>query len=129
MRKWMRERGKRRKSTENTSESTGKIGQAIDQSKPAPLVPSYDSGAVHAHREESEVEDEVQAKPSRRNPRAEESGSHPHGGRSHANRSDRGRSERSDGSEAGRMEVETQPDSPSTPSEVGDVMRRPPAGK
>src|SRR5438876_11764908 len=45
MRKWMRERIKRggKKPSENLSESTGKIGQAIDPTKPSPLVPSYDS--------------------------------------------------------------------------------------
>src|SRR5438309_8649307 len=44
MRKWMRERMKRgKKPSENVSESTGKIGQAIDPLKPAPLMPSYDS--------------------------------------------------------------------------------------
>ena len=42
MRKWMRERMKRRKKpSENISESTGKVGQAKDPTKPAPLVPSY----------------------------------------------------------------------------------------
>src|SRR5881398_329906 len=103
MRKWMRERAKRRKGTENTSESTGKIGQTIDHSKPAPLVPSYDSGSTHAHR--AETEEEVEAKPTR-----------------HARRE---REKEPDN----RMEVETQPESPTAPSESGDVMRRPPAGK
>src|SRR4051812_44684339 len=46
MRKWMRERMTRRRkpSQENLSESTGKVGQAKDPSKPAPLVPNYDLG-------------------------------------------------------------------------------------
>ena len=44
MRKWMQERIKRgKKPSENLSESTGKIGQAIDPMKPAPLMPSYDA--------------------------------------------------------------------------------------
>ncbi len=34
---------RRKKPSENLSESTGKIGQAIDPNKPAPLMPSYDS--------------------------------------------------------------------------------------
>lgn len=38
----MRERLKRRKkSSDNPSEQTGKIGQSIDPSKPAPIIPSY----------------------------------------------------------------------------------------
>jgi predicted kinase len=50
MRKWMRERMKRgKKPSENLSESTGKIGQAIDPMKPAPLMPSYDSS--HSSRD------------------------------------------------------------------------------
>lgn len=44
MRKWMRERMRRRKKpSENLAESTGKVGQAIDPTKPAPLMPSYDA--------------------------------------------------------------------------------------
>src|SRR4051812_3360508 len=58
MRKWMRERAKRRKGTENTSESTGKIGQTIDPSQPAPLVPSYDAGSTHSSRDSSVEQDE-----------------------------------------------------------------------
>src|SRR5688572_9135873 len=42
MRKWIRERAKRRKKpSENLSEATGKVGQALDPSQPAPIVPSY----------------------------------------------------------------------------------------
>jgi predicted kinase len=104
MRKWMRERAKRRKGTDNTSESTGKIGQTIDPSKPAPLVPSYDAGLTHGHRERPEKEEVAEAKPSRR-------------------------ARREDEADNRRVEVETQPDSPTAPSDSGDVMRRPPAGK
>ena len=47
----MRERMKRgKKPSENLSESTGKIGQAIDPLKPAPLMPSYDSSPDSAPR-------------------------------------------------------------------------------
>src|SRR5436190_15614642 len=108
MRKWMRERAKRRKGTENTSESTVKIGQTIDHSKPAPLVPSYDSGSTHSQRAETE-EEGVESKPVRR-PRRER---------------EQERQRESDN----RMEVETQPESPTAPSESGDVMRRPPPSK
>src|SRR4051812_30794425 len=103
MRKWMRERAKRRKGTENTSESTGKIGQAIDPSKPAPLMPSYDADSApapepraHGHREKRR---ETEEKPEE------------------------------DRTSEGRIEVETQPDSPTSPAESGDIMRKPPQGK
>jgi predicted kinase len=92
MRKWMRERMKRRKkSSENLSESTGKIGQALDPSKPAPIVPSYGL---------SDDNDDVE-------PSADESG----------------------GDEPvaqGRIEVETQPESPFTPPAAPDAATRKP---
>jgi len=45
MREWMRERMRRRsKRGPNNSESTGKIGQEIPQNQPAPLQPSYHGG-------------------------------------------------------------------------------------
>lgn len=104
MRKWMRERAKRRKGTENTSESTGKVGQTIDHSKPAPLVPSYDSGLTQGQLEQAPVEKAREHRPSRQ-------------------------SARENAHEDRRMEVETQPDSPTAPSESGDVMRHPPSKK
>jgi predicted kinase len=70
MRKWMRERMKRgKKPSENLSESTGKIGQAIDPMKPAPLMPSYDSAhpsrdpAVVPEREPSQQSGESTERP------------------------------------------------------------------
>lgn len=46
MREWMRERMRRRsKRGPNTSESTGKIGQELPPDQPAPLQPSYHGGA------------------------------------------------------------------------------------
>jgi predicted kinase len=42
MRKWMRERLSRRKKKAPETEQTGRIGQEIDRSKPAPLMPSYE---------------------------------------------------------------------------------------
>src|ERR1043165_5296120 len=112
MRKWMRERAKRRKGTENTSESTGKIGQSIDPSNPAPLVPSYDSDdAPTAFSEPKKGRDEEDE---------------PHRGRKHESRTE-SRNEKSE--PEGRIEAEPQPDSPSAPAESGDVMRRPPQGK
>jgi predicted kinase len=49
MRKWMRERMRRRpKRGPNDSESTGKIGQEIPANQPAPLRPSYESAQQQA---------------------------------------------------------------------------------
>jgi predicted kinase len=121
MRKWMRERGKRRKGTENTSESTGKIGQTIDHSKPAPLMPSYDP----APSDES-ADDESQEAVAAPAPRARRPETKPETRRERKHESNR---ESEDRTPEGRIEVETQPDSPSAPSESGDVMRKPPAGK
>src|SRR4051812_43275554 len=101
MRKWMRERAKRRKGTENTSESTGKIGQTIDHSKPAPLVPSYDpapSGDV-----EQEQPEEAVAAPPTRGRRAEAKHDTRHERKREANRESEAHAQE------GRMEVETQP--------------------
>jgi predicted kinase len=103
MRNWMRERMRRRKkSSENLSESTGKVGQAIDPSKPAPLMPSYEQ--LSADRKPAE----------RKNarPEAEE--------------------EEASGFESageGKIEVETQPESPNTPPGVADAATRKPASK
>jgi predicted kinase len=45
MRLWLRDRMRRRsKRGPNTSESTGKIGQELPQNQPAPLQPSYHGG-------------------------------------------------------------------------------------
>ena len=99
MRKWMRERMRRRKksSTENTSESTGKIGQAIDRSKPAPIVPSYIDDADDA---EPSADDQPEI--------------------AHETPSDTSDS---------RMEIETQPDSPTAPPAVADAATRAPQQK
>jgi predicted kinase len=94
MRNWMRERMRRRKkSPENISESTGKVGQPIDHSKPAPLVPSYDFGKS-AEPEETESEPSAAPAPQerRQHPRTEQ-----------------------------RMEIETQPESPTAPPAPTDA--------
>lgn len=64
MRKWMRERMRRRKKpSENLAESTGKVGQAIDPTKPAPLMPSYEALSAPAKRSaEREEEPPVEGK-------------------------------------------------------------------
>jgi predicted kinase len=101
MRKWMRERMKRRKkSSENLSESTGKIGQALDPSKPAPIVPSY------GLNDEDDVE-----------PSADEAANAPIATPAPA----RHRRE-----PPGRIEVETQPESPTAPPAAPDAATRKP---
>jgi predicted kinase len=56
MREWMRERMRRRsKRGPNTSESTGKIGQELPPNQPAPLQPSYHGGQPAAAATEPEL--------------------------------------------------------------------------
>ena len=56
MREWMRERMRRRsKRGPNTSESTGKIGQEIPVNQPAPLRPTYPEAQPTASRDAEEV--------------------------------------------------------------------------
>ncbi|HWZ45818.1 MAG TPA: ATP-binding protein [Candidatus Saccharimonadales bacterium] len=59
MRNWMRERMKRRKkkTTENESEATGKVGQQkppVDEHHPQPLIPSYNREPEAAQPEQDE---------------------------------------------------------------------------
>jgi predicted kinase len=128
MRKWIRDRAKKRKSSENTSESTGKIGQQIDPSQPAPLVPSYDAEPA------SVAEPQHPSHSQKQEPRERER-HEIHRNERHESRGRRGASapeieeEREESQAEGRMEVETQPDSPSTPSEVGDITKKPLPGK
>jgi predicted kinase len=65
MREWMRERMRRRsKRGPNTSESTGKIGQEIPANQPAPLRPSYpEAQAAGGEEEADDIRDEVAAEP------------------------------------------------------------------
>jgi predicted kinase len=99
MRKWVRERMRRRKkSSENLSESTGKIGQAIDPTKPPPLMPSYEprSSAPQRASEPAEEDDDASS---------------------------------FDGTSEGKVEVETQPESPNAPPGAADAATRKPAAK
>ncbi len=106
MREWMREKMRRRpKRGPNDSESTGKIGQEIPVNQPAPLRPSY--GAASAEPAAPQADDAV-AEP----PRVETSESIP------------GPAEElppeiaeavGTPEEPGKLEVETQPESQSTP--------------
>jgi predicted kinase len=103
MRKWMRERMKRRKkSSENLSESTGKIGQAIDPSLPAPIMPSYDSDISADEDVDAESESAAYGEDS------EATEETPH---------------------RGKLVVETQPESPNTPPGAADAAMRKAPGK
>jgi predicted kinase len=93
------ERGMRRRSRRvaNNSESTGKIGQEIPQNQPRPLVPSYidePQAKVQAASGGSQRSERPPASP--RQPRAQ-------------------RPEWNEPPGSGRLEVETQPESPSVP--------------
>jgi predicted kinase len=96
MRKWMRERMRRRKKpSNNLSESTGKVGQAIDRTKPAPLMPSYEALSAPARDDdEDESPDDI-----------------------------------SDSMPEGKVEVETQPESPTAPPGAADDATQKPSGK
>ncbi len=112
MRKWMRERMKRRKkpSSENPAESTGRIGQPIDFTKPTPLIPSYlDAGAPASV--EPEAQEKAPAPPATRAPQRR--------GRSRA--AEKPRVSPPDAQAKGRVEIETQPDSPSDPPASPDA--------
>jgi predicted kinase len=99
----MRRRSKR---GVNNSESTGKIGQEIPQNQPRPLVPSYldealpqvqaSAGAQRQERPPMPPREPREQRPSRENRRPE--WNEPAG--------------------SGRLEVETQPESPSVPPEA-----------
>jgi predicted kinase len=84
----MRRRSRR---SPNISESTGKIGQEIPSNQPRPLVPLYDEAPAGQQRPHEHARHE--AAPKQQPPQ------------SHWN----------EGPGSGRLEVETQPESPSTP--------------
>ena len=86
----MRRRSKR---GVNNSESTGKIGQEIPQNQPRPLVPSYVDDPASQHR--------AQDAGSRTAPQRQPS--------------QRPRPDWNEPANSGRLEVETQPESPSVP--------------
>ena len=110
------ERGMRRRSRRgvNTSESTGKIGQEIPQNQPRPLIPSYMDEPVPQQR-------------------AQDAGSQGQGrapAPQRQSREQRARPEWNEPASSGRLEMETQPESPSVPPpEVQPADRSPQAPK
>jgi predicted kinase len=112
MREWMREKMRRRsKRGPNNSEATGKIGQEIPANQPAPLRPSYEAAPAEASAPAAasrQPEPEVLPSPVALSPEtAAAIGATP------------GMSE-----EPGRLEVETQPESPSTPPPAPQAASR-----
>jgi predicted kinase len=119
MREWMRERMRRRsKRGPNTSESTGKIGQEIPANQPAPLRPTYpEAQSAGGLEEAAEPRDEVAAEPFEVFADAPEEPEQA------------AAAEVPEAEPAGKLVVETQPESPSTPPpELQASAQRSPRG-
>ena len=115
MREWMREKMRRRsKRGPNNSEATGKIGQEIPVNQPAPLRPSYEAApaetsAVSAASDNPEPvnqEPETFSSPLPLSPEAAAEFGAPAA------------------QQTGRLEVETQPESPSVPPPAPEAPGR-----
>jgi predicted kinase len=104
MREWMREKMRRRsKRGPNDSEATGKIGQEIPANQPAPLRPSYEAAPAEASASQAaSTHQEPETPPAPPSTHAASA------------------TPVSTSEEQGRLEVETQPDSPSTPPPAVD---------
>ena len=103
MREWMREKMRRRsKRGPNNSEATGKIGQEIPANQPAPLRPSYEAAPVETASEHPEPEITSPLPLSSETAAAV------------------GAPE-----EQGKLEVETQPESPSVPPPAPQAAGQP----
>ena len=103
----MRRRSRR---TPNISESTGKIGQEIPSNQPRPLVPLYpddpSSATAQPRQHESARHTPVADRPARQESQAKPRWNEPAG--------------------SGRLEVETQPESPSVPPPEAQAAERSP---
>ncbi len=111
----MRRRSRR---TPNISESTGKIGQEIPSNQPRPLVPLYP--------EEPAQQPERPAQASQREVPRLHAQARAH---AHVSQPAAARPDWNEEAKAGRLEVETQPDSPSiTPAETTDRTQPTPKG-
>ena len=111
----MRRRSRR---TPNISESTGKIGQEIPSNQPRPLVPLYPEEPAH--------QPERSAQASQREVPRLHAQARAH---AHVSQPAAARPDWNEEAKAGRLEVETQPDSPSiTPAETTDRTQPTPKG-
>jgi predicted kinase len=107
MREWMRQRMRRRsKRGPNNSESTGKIGQEFPTDQPAPLQPAYPEDP--RGRSAKQPTESLAPQPADSS-NAEDEGGHP------AVHSLEAGVEAKDQGAEGKLVVETQPESPSTP--------------
>jgi predicted kinase len=134
MREWMREKMRRRsKRGPNDSEATGKIGQEIPANQPAPLRPSYgaapgETSAPPAASENQEPKNqepkkqEPQRQSTRRTPQKPATETLPSPLPLSAEAAQFGAPASSE--EEGRLEVETQPESPSVPPPAPEVADR-----
>lgn len=104
MREWMREKMRRRsKRGPNDSEATGKIGQEIPANQPAPLRPSYEAAPAGAQAETPGTHEAASNHPEPTPVTISQDTAEAFGAPA-------------DGTEtSARLEVETQPESPSTP--------------
>jgi predicted kinase len=110
MREWMRERMRRRsKRGPNTSESTGKIGQELPPNQLAPLQPSYHGGGAPPSSSHSGDEPDTEAASVAEPAPVAEAPAEPVGTLAAAPVAQQ--------ESPGRMVVETQPESLSTPPE------------
>ena len=112
MREWMREKMRRRsKRAPNESEATGKIGQEIPANQPAPLRPSYEAGPGEASASRIpsvNLEPDVPPSPVPLAPEpAEPFGAEP-----------------GFAGQTARLEIETQPESPSVPPPAPEAADR-----
>jgi len=107
MREWMREKMRRRsKRGPNNAEATGKIGQEIPVNQPAPLRPSYEAAKAEAASANPEPQNSPSPLPFL--PEVAAAFGSPPGA----------------SDEPGRIEVETQPESPSTPPPAPQIAGR-----
>jgi predicted kinase len=110
----------------NTSESTGKIGQEIPANQPRPLVPSYlDEPQAKAHPEHAQGgrAHQVHAQEARI-PEPQTRGNEARAGRQQTE----SRRDWNEPKNAGRLEMETQPESPSVGPPEGQQTQQAPKG-
>jgi predicted kinase len=124
MREWMRERMRRRsKRGPNTSESTGKIGQEIPANQPAPLRPSYpEAQSQAAGHADDDPRDEVSGEPYGV---FADAGDEPEDVAAPEEPEVSGATETSVPELAGKLVVETQPDSLAVPPPEQQAQRSP----
>lgn len=124
------EGGMRRRSrhTPNTSESTGKIGQELPLNQPAPLVPFYpEDTPVPVQQPRAPRSQEAARRPAEPRQAAQTAAAAKPAKQDRPPRQEwRAKPEWDEPAEAGRFELETQPETPSAPSPEPEVAGRSP---